>query len=75
MIGNTKGSSTIVENPDFVQTDENHIQYKKNRKTPNRHLTVWDRRGERDKRMPENFVKNRIAGAQIRLGQKYAGLC
>jgi hypothetical protein len=75
MTDNRSESSGKKENPDFVKAPENQLRPTKIRSQQNRHLMVWDRRGERDKRSPENFVEHMISCAQIRPRQKYAGRC
>jgi hypothetical protein len=75
MTGKNSESSGNVKDSYFVKAPENHPRPKKTKRKQNRHLTVWDRRGERDKRSPENFGKNQISGAQVRPGQKFAGRC
>jgi hypothetical protein len=75
MTGNKSESSEIAKDSYVVQTFENHLRTTKNKERKNRHLTVWDRRGERDKRLPGNFVEHMIPGAQVQPGQKYAGRC
>jgi hypothetical protein len=75
MIGNNAESSWIVQNSNVVPSLLDRTRQKKTKRKQNRHFTVWDRRGERDKRLPENFVKILISGTEVRPGQKYAGRC
>jgi hypothetical protein len=75
MTGNKSKSSEIAKDLDFEKIPENHIRPTKTKKKQSNHFTVWDRRGERDKRLPRNFVEHMFSCAQIRPRQKYAGRC
>jgi hypothetical protein len=75
MTGSKSESSEIAKDLDFEKIPENHIRSTKTKRKQSHHLTVWDRRGERDKRLPGNFVEHKISCAQIRPRQKYAGRC
>jgi hypothetical protein len=75
MIRSNQESSGRIENSHIVGASQNHMPNKNTKRKQNRHLTVWDRQGERDKRLIENFEKNRINGTQNLSCPKYAGRC